>query len=73
MKPREGRNIAAWHVIFACPFLSQFLHGNRVRPGIKVARLRRDKFPLFDVNMAGISGGYPRRDAWTVRMENAEG
>jgi len=31
--------------------------------GCKAARLRRDKFPLFDVNMAGIStDGYPRRD-----------
>ena len=31
--------------------------------GCKTTRLRCDKFPLFDVNMAGIStGGYPRGD-----------
>ncbi|KAL0111976.1 hypothetical protein PUN28_013301 [Cardiocondyla obscurior] len=29
------RDIAAWHVIFPGSFLSQFLHGNRVRLGIK--------------------------------------
>lgn len=43
--------------------LSQFLHGNRVRPEDAESKLRRDKFPLFDVNMAGISmGEYPRCD-----------
>lgn len=59
-----NRNIVAWHVIFVLPLLSQFLHGNRMRPEMRSFSLPFS-LPLeaavwqvssfFDVNMTGIS------------------
>lgn len=48
--------------LLVCSFRNFYMEIGCVQ-GCKAARLRRDKFPLFDINMAGISiGGYPRRD-----------